>query len=389
VFKKIAVVTGSRAEYGLLYWLMKEIKNDPDCQLQLIVSGMHLSHEFGLTYKKIIEDGFVIDEKLEMLLSSDTSIGITKSIGLGIIGFADVYARLNPDIVVLLGDRFETFAAAQAAFIANIPIAHIHGGELTMGAYDDGMRHSITKMAHLHFVATEIYRQRVMQLGEAPERVFHTGAMVLDSIQKMNFLEKKDLEEGLQIKFNQLNFAVTYLPETLAKTTTYERMNALLEALAAFKEATIFFTRTNADTDGRIINDMIDAFCEKDPARFKAFTSLGHHRYLSLLKHVDMVIGNSSSAVLEAPYFKVPTVNIGDRQKGRILPASIINCVDRKESIQAAIEKGLSPEFKNSLSKMVLPYGEGKVAEKILNIIKKNDREILKKGFYDLQGKIA
>lgn len=381
---KICIVTGSRCEYGLLYWLIKAVKADKALQLQLIATGMHLSHEFGLTYKKILEDGFLIDEKVEMLLSSDTNVGITKSIGLGVIGFADAYDRLKPDIVVLLGDRFETLAAAQAAFIARIPIAHIHGGELTLGAYDDGIRHSVTKMAQLHFVATEAYRQRVIQLGEQPANVFHVGAMVLDSIAHMQLLSKDELAQALGVQFKSRNFAVTFHPETLEATSPKVAFKALLDALAAFEDTGIIFTKGNADTDGRIINDMIDEFCLRYP-NAKAFIELGHLKYLSLLNAVDMAIGNSSSGVLEVPYFKIPTVNIGHRQKGRIRPLSVIDCEANTTSIQNAIQKGLTKEFKQEIMNMALPYGQGNVASSIIEVIKTLDlTKLVKKAFYDM-----
>jgi len=258
--RKVCVVTGSRSEYGLLFWLLKALKSDPAFKLQIIATAMHLSPEFGLTYKKILEDDFIIDEKVEMLLSSDTSVGITKSMGLGVIGFADAYARLSPDLIVLLGDRFETLAAAQAALIAKIPIAHIHGGELSLGAYDDAIRHSITKMSHLHFVATQEYRRRVIQLGEDPENIHCAGAMVIDSIRELPLLKKEELEQILDIRFNELNFVVTFHPETLGTHSSSEQVNELLQALDRFPSARIIFTKSNADNDGRIINQMIDNY---------------------------------------------------------------------------------------------------------------------------------
>lgn len=383
--KKICIVTGSRCEYGLLYWLLKAVKQDKALQLQIIATGMHLSHEFGLTYKKILEDGFLIDEKVEMLLSSDTSVGITKSIGLGVIGFADAYARLNPDMVIVLGDRFETLAAAQAAFIARIPLAHIHGGELTLGAYDDGIRHSVTKMSQLHFVATDAYRQRVIQLGEHPDNVFHVGAMVLDSISNLSLLSKTQLAELLGISFKKRNVVVTFHPETLEKTSPKQAFQELLAALSKLEDTLFIFTKGNADTDGRIINDLIDEFCKQNPEKAKAFVELGHVNYLSLLNVVDMAIGNSSSGVIEVPYFKIPTINIGDRQKGRFRPASVIDCVANAQAISDAIAQGFSSQFNDVINKMTLPHGEGKIAQHIIEIIKNKDlHALIKKEFYDL-----
>jgi UDP-N-acetylglucosamine 2-epimerase (non-hydrolysing)/GDP/UDP-N,N'-diacetylbacillosamine 2-epimerase (hydrolysing) len=383
--KKICIVTGSRCEYGLLYWLMKEVKSDPTLTLQLIATGMHLSPEFGLTYKKIMEDGFIIDEKVEMLLSSDTAVGITKSIGLGVIGFADAFARLKPDMVVLLGDRFETLAAAQAAFIAKIPIAHIHGGELTLGAYDDGIRHSVTKMSHLHFVATPTYRDRVIQLGEASSNVFHVGAMVLDSISQLSLLNKCELEKKLEITFKQFIFAVTYHPETLGESAVRDDFGELLKALAHFQDSTFIFTKGNADSDGRVINEMIDDFCAQHPQSSKAFVQLGHHHYLSLLSVADVCVGNSSSGIIEVPYFKIPTVNIGDRQKGRVRPLSVLDCQANDKSITNCIQKALSKEFHQKISNMDLPYGEGPVAKKIVDVIKKTDlTHLVRKNFCDM-----
>lgn len=384
MIKKICIVTGSRSEYGLLYWLIKAINKDPAFKLQLIASASHLSHEFGLTYKKILDDGFAIDQKVELLLSSDTAVGITKSIGLGVIGFADAYANLCPDLIVLLGDRFETLAAAQAAFIAKIPIAHIHGGELSEGAYDDGIRHSITKMSHLHFVATPSYRQRVIQLGEDPKRVFHVGAMVLDSISHHALLTKNTLEDLLQLKFNNLSFAITYHPETLGNRQPKQDFSELLSALENFKDATLIFTKGNSDSEGRVINDMIDEFC-RNHNNAKAFVELGHLNYLSLLNIVDITIGNSSSGIIEAPYFKIPTVNIGDRQRGRIKPSSVIDCEPTEHSIVSGINRGLSPQFQKEIQSMILPYGDGNIAEKIVQVFKETDlTEVIKKRFYDI-----
>ncbi|MFI4937141.1 MAG: UDP-N-acetylglucosamine 2-epimerase [Candidatus Berkiellales bacterium] len=384
--KKICVVTSSRADYGLLFWLMKEVAAQSNLTLQIVASGMHLSPEFGLTYQSLLRDGFIIDEKVEMLLSSDTAVGIAKSIGLGVIGFADAFNRLNPDCIVLLGDRFETFAAAQAAFIAKIPIAHLHGGELTMGAYDDGIRHSITKMSQLHFVAAKPYQHRVIQLGENPDNVYCVGAMVLDAISRLTLLEKNQLESLLGIRFNELNFVITYHPETLGSTPSKQGFLALLDAISTFENTNFIFTKGNADSDGRIINELIDQFCAENSSRAKAFDALGQQKCLSLLKNVDVIVGNSSSGILEAPFFKTPTVNIGDRQQGRIRAASIIDCANDAQDIIRAIKTALSSEFKQKLMQLNLPYGEGNVAKKVVEVLEQRDlRSLIKKQFYDIK----
>jgi UDP-hydrolysing UDP-N-acetyl-D-glucosamine 2-epimerase len=385
--RKICVVTGTRAEYGLLYWLMKEIQDDPDLELQLVVTGMHLSPEFGLTYRTIEQDGFPIHEKVEMLLSSDTPVGIATSIGLGTIGFANAFERLKPDILVLLGDRFEILAAAQAAMVARIPIAHLHGGETTEGLIDEPIRHSVTKMSHIHFVATEVYRKRVIQLGEHPERVITAGALGLDNIRRLPLLDRKAFEESIQFKLGEKNFLITYHPVTLQKRSPEKDMKELLSALERFPEAKLLFTKPNSDTDGRIISQLIDQFVQKNQERAVAFTSLGQIRYLSAIKHVDLVIGNSSSGLIEVPYFMKPTINIGDRQRGRLKTVSVIDCREREEDIVEAIKTALSPQFRETLKKMDYPYGDGYVAGKIKNCLKNVVLDdILMKTFYDLGG---
>ncbi len=383
--RKICIVTGTRAEYGLLYWLMKEIQADPDLVLQIVATGMHLSPEFGLTYRKIEEDGFRINEKVEMLLSSDTPVGIAKSIGLGVIGFADAIDRLKPDIVVILGDRFEIFAAAQAAMIARIPIAHIHGGETTEGAIDEAMRHAITKMSHFHFTAAEPYRQRVIQLGESPERVLNYGAPGLDNLKKLALLDKKAFEKAIDFQLGNLSFLITYHPVTLCDTGPEKPINELFQAIDHFLDAKIIFTKANADTAGRIINQKIDAYVKKNTQRAKVFTSMGQLLYLSAIKNADIVIGNSSSGIVETPAFHKPTVNIGMRQQGRLKAASIIDCKEKEQAIVAAIKKGLSPEFNEISKNAVNPYGQGDVFYKIKEYLKKVSlRDILMKKFYDV-----
>lgn len=384
--RKICVVTGTRAEYGLLYWLMKEIQSDASLELQVIVTGMHLSPEFGLTYKEIEKD-FTINRKIEMLLSSDTSVGIAKSMGLAQISFAEAYDELSPDIVVVLGDRFEIFSAATAAMIARIPIAHIHGGETTEGAFDEAIRHSITKMSHLHFVATEAYRQRVIQLGEAPDKVFNFGAPGLDNILNLHLLTKEELEKETGFRLGKKNLLVTFHPVTLEQRTAKEQFQQLLAALDELSDTQIIFTKANADTDGRVINTMIDSYVAANKDKAIAFTSLGHLRYLSALQYVDAVVGNSSSGLTEAPSFKIGTINIGDRQRGRIKAASVIDCAPDRRAIIDAIEQLYSPGFQKSLCDVTNPYGEGGSSQKIAGILRSHPlAQLLKKTFNDLPG---
>lgn len=378
--RKICVVTGTRAEYGLLYWLMKGIQSDPDLELQIIVTGMHLSPEFGLTYKHIEEDGFVINEKVEMLLSSDTAIGITKAIGLGTIGFADSLNRLKPDILVLLGDRFEILAVAQAAMIARIPIAHIHGGETTYGAYDDSIRHSITKMSYIHFVTTEVHRKRVIRLGEHPSRVYNVGAPGIENIMRLPLLSKKQLEQSLGIYLENPVFLITHHPTTLG-SNPIEGTEELLEALNHFSEATMIFTKANADDHGRVINCLISEYVNANPDKRKLFDSLGQLRYLSLLKHANIIIGNSSSGLIEAPYLETPTVNIGDRQKGRVRPPSVFDCRPDPNDIANAIKKAMRYEFKEEHHYKI--FGNGETSIKMIEVLKNIEINSVAKEFYD------
>ena len=384
--KKICVVTGTRAEYGLLYWLLKEIEADKELELQVIVTGMHLSPEFGLTYKEI-EKEFKINKKIEMLLSSDTSVGISKSMGLAQISFAESYDELKPDVVVVLGDRYEIFSATSAAMIARIPIAHIHGGEKTEGAFDESIRHSITKMSHLHFTATEEYKNRVIQLGENPSRVFNVGGMGIENIKRLELLNKKEFEKSIEFKLNIKNILVTFHPVTLENSTAKEQFQQLLDAIDELEDTNIIFTKANSDTDGRVINQMIDEYVTKNSHKSIVFTSLGQLRYLSALQYVDAVVGNSSSGLAEAPSFKIGTINIGDRQKGRIKASSVIDCEPNKDSILKSFEKLYSKEFQETLKTTINPYGNGCASKKIVEILKSVDlKNILKKSFYDLRG---
>lgn len=381
--RKIAVVTGTRAEYGLLYWLMKEVQADPELQLQVIATGMHLSPEFGLTYRTIEEDGFLIDARVEMLLSSDTPVGIAKSIGLGVIGFAEALDRLQPDILVILGDRYEILSAAQAALVARVPVAHIHGGETTQGAIDESIRHALTKLSHLHFVAAEAYRKRVIQLGENPDRVFNVGALGLENLKRLELLDRPRLEKNIGFELGSSCLLVTYHPATLGELKPGDAMDALLHALDRFPRVRIIFTKPNSDADGRELGRMIDEYAENNRERVVVFTSMGQLRYLSALQLVDAVVGNSSSGIIEAPACHTPTVNIGERQSGRLKAASIIDCRETADSISAAIELALSPAFRESLKNTVSLYGCGESALQIKDHLKETNL-VTNKLFYDL-----
>ncbi|MDD2493580.1 MAG: UDP-N-acetylglucosamine 2-epimerase [Tissierellia bacterium] len=382
----ICIATGTRAEYGLLKPLIEKIKAESDFTLQLLVTGAHLSPEFGLTYKQIETDGYSIDTKVEMLLSSDTPEGITKSMGLGIIGYADAFKRLNPDLLVILGDRYEMLSVASTALIYRIPIAHIHGGELTEGAYDDAIRHAITKMSSLHFTSTEAYRKRVIQLGEQPDRVFNVGAIGLDNFRSLKLLSKSELEKDLSIKFCKFNYLVGFHPETLSNSSIEEQFNELLQAIDVQQDSLFIFTKANADTNGRIINHMIETYVENNPGNAVLFDSLGTLRYLSVMKGVTAVIGNSSSGILEAPSAPTATINIGDRQKGRIQAHSIINCKTDKGVIINAFNKVKGKEFRQLVDKVINPYGNGNASSQIMEVLKNTSLDKLRlKKFYDIE----
>lgn len=368
--RKICVVTGSRAEYGLLYWLMKLIQDDADLSLQIIATGTHLSPEFGMTYQIIENDGFEIDEKVDIQISEDTPVGIAKSMGLGLTGCAEALHRLQPDVIVLLGDRYEILAAAEAALLARIPVAHIHGGELTEGNFDESIRHAITKMAHIHFVASEPYRRRVIQLGENPDRVYNFGAPGLDYIRRANLLSRAELEGQLQFNLGEQFFLVTYHPVTLEKAGPQTAMQALLDALDTFQSYQILFTLPNADTDNRIITAMIHDYCGLNLDRAAAFTSLGQIRYLSAMKYCAAVIGNSSSGIIEAPAMKTATVNIGDRQRGRLTADSIISCAEDSKAIAEAISAAVSLTFRERVRKTVSLFGQGNASEEMVRVLK-------------------
>lgn len=385
--KNICVITGTRAEYGLLRPVMDRIRDDEDLELQIIATGMHLSPEFGLTYHEIENDGFCLDDKIEMLLSSDTDASVAKSMGLGMIGFSDAFRRLSPDMVIVLGDRYESFAAASVAMIMNIPIAHIHGGELTYGAVDDAMRHSITKMSFLHFASTEEYRHRIIQLGEEPERVFYVGALGVENVKKIPLMKKEEVEESLQFPLSEKTALVTFHPVTKAWISSEEQFRQLLLALEEHRDLRYIFTKANADAEGRRINQMIDDFVSVSGGRHAVFTSLGQRRYLSVMKYCGLVIGNSSSGIIEAPSFHIPTVNIGSRQEGRMQAGSVINCDGQAGSITKAIERAKGSDFRKEILYVENPYEKEGTSSHILWILKrflKDDRIETAKKFYDI-----
>lgn len=385
--KKVCIVTGTRAEYGLLKPVIEKIHKTSDLTLQLVVTGMHLSPEFGMTYKEIEADGYPVTEKVEMLLSSDTSVGITKSMAVALMGFGDCFEHLQPDVVVILGDRYEMLMVASAAMVAKIPIAHIHGGEVTEGAMDDAIRHSITKMSHLHFASTEEYRRRIIQLGEEPQSVLYTGALGVENIREEQLLDKAVLEESIGFSIDDNTIIVTYHPVTLEDIPSKVQFKKLLTVIKNNPKLRVIFTKANSDTDGRIINQMIDEFVKENAERCVAFTSLGRVRYLSALQYCVAVVGNSSSGVVEAPSFHIPTVNIGNRQLGRICADTVINCGYEAEEIQDALDKAFSEEFRKQLPNMNNPYektGTSElIVEKIKEMLSKDYR--VKKHFYDVK----
>lgn len=385
--KKVCIVTGTRAEYGILRPLIEKLDKESSIELQIIATGMHLSPEFGLTYKNIEQDGYNITEKIEILLSSDSSVGVSKSMGLALISFAECYQRIKPDLLIMLGDRYETFSAMAAATVAKIPVAHIHGGEITEGAFDDSFRHSMTKMAYIHFTSAEDYRKRVIQLGENPERVFNVGAMGVENVLKLKLSNREELQKKLEIELKAGYFTVIFHPVTLENNSAETQVNELMKALEQFSDKTIVFIKGNSDTNGRIINSAIDVYCSKYKNTY-GFASLHIEDYMSLLKNSSCIIGNSSSGIIEAPSFKIPTVNIGDRQKGRIKAKTVIDCEPYAEEIISAIKIGMDNKFRNNLEKIENPYENGDTSEKVLNIIKEIlfEKEInLKKKFYNIE----
>lgn len=384
--RRICVITGSRAEYGLLRWVMQGIADDDALTLQVVATAMHLAPEFGLTWREIEADGFVIDRKVEMLLSSDTAVGVAKSMGVGLIGFADVLHELAPELVVVLGDRYETLAAVAAALVARIPVAHLHGGERTEGAFDESLRHAITKMSHLHFVAADEYRRRVIQLGENPAHVFDVGGLGIDNIKMLDLLDREALEASLDFRFGEKNLLVTFHPATLDAQSAPEQMRELFAALDALDDTHLIFTLPNADTSGRELIAMIESWVAERP-HARAYPSLGQLRYLSCVAQMDGVVGNSSSGLLEVPSFHKGTVNIGDRQRGRLKAASVIDCAPRRAAIGAAIERLYSPAFQATLAAVHNPYGDGGASARIVEVLRDHPLDGLTvKPFHDLDG---
>lgn len=382
--RRICIVTGTRAEYGLLRGVIQGVQQAPGLTLQLLVTGAHLSPEFGLTYREIEADGFAIDARVEMLVSADTATGTAKSMGLGLIGMGDAFERLRPDLVLLLGDRFEVLAAASAALVAGIPVAHLHGGETTEGAFDEAIRHAVTKMSHLHFVAAEDYRRRVIQLGEQPQRVHLVGGLGIDAILRARLLDRSALEASLGFRLAERNLLVTFHPVTLEQQSSEQQMAELLAALDALGDTRVIFTMANADTGSRVLRQMVDAFVAGH-ANAAAFESLGQLRYLSCLKLMDGVVGNSSSGLAEAPSLGVGTVNIGDRQRGRLKADSVIDCPPQRDAILAAIRQLYDPAFQQVVAQTVNPYGQGGASDKIVRMLQTVSLDgIVKKSFHNL-----
>ena len=383
---KIAVVSGTRADYGLLKPVLQRLRDDGELELQLFLTGMHLVADFGRTELVVAQDGFEMTERVEMLLSSDTAVGITKSTGLGIIGFADVFERHQPDILIALGDRFELFSAVTAALMRRLPVAHIHGGEGTHGVIDEAIRHAVSKMSYLHFTATEDYRRRVIQMGEAPERVFNVGALAVEIAASMDFLSRAEIGKLLDIEIGRPFFVVTFHPATLEISQAAAQCQAMLDALVLHDEASIVVTYPNADTDSRSIIPLIEEFCAKAPSKRTVMRSLGQRAYMSCLKEADVVVGKSSSGIIEAPLFATPTVDIGDRQRGRVVPDSVIRVGVNKADIDAAIRKALSSDFRGKLKSLRHPYGNGDASSIIVKQVKAHLATgiDLKKSFHDL-----
>ena len=385
--KKICVVTGSRSEYGLLRWLMQDIKDDLNLCLQLIVTGSHLSSDFGNTYKEIESDGFFINKKIQTLVETNEASDIVKSMARGLNSFPNIIKTLNPDLVIILGDRYEIMPVAISTLILGIPLAHIHGGELTLGSYDDSIRHSITKMANLHFVSTRSYLKRIIQMGEEPNKVFLVGGLGQDNLIRLKLLERQKLEKEINFKFGKKSLLITLHPETISDLTVENQVDTVLDALDNFKEVNLLFTMSNADHGNKVISKRIKYFVQQN-TNSCVMTSMGQRNYLSAMKYVDGVVGNSSSGIIEAPSLKKGTVNVGKRQKGRVQAKSIINVNFDRKNITNAIEKLLSKSFQDSLTSLVNPYGDGGASRKILKTIKSFDYTKLKeKKFNDIHFK--
>lgn len=385
--RKICVVTGTRAEYGLLSRLMGMIKNSSLTQLQIIATNMHLSSKYGNTYLEIEKDGFTIDKKIPILEEGKDDANATlKSMAKALAGFADAYDELKPDMVVVLGDRYEILAAATAALIERIPIAHVHGGEITEGAYDDAIRHSITKMSHLHFASTEEYRKRIIQLGEQPDTVWYVGAIGVENIKKLPLMGKEEIEESINFKLDENTILVTYHPVTLGYHTAEQDIKEFIDALEERKDLRVVFTMPNSDTGSQAMVDAINAFVADNSDRAVAYKSLGVIRYLSVMRQVAAVVGNSSSGLVEVPSFGIPTLNIGDRQKGRIAAESVYNCKPDKDSILAGLEVILSPDFQQKAKRARNPYDKEGTAQAIFDVVSAYPLEQLQqKHFYDIR----
>lgn len=384
--RKICVVTGTRAEYGLLSRLIRMINDSKETELQLIATNMHLSPTYGETYKEIEKDGFTIDRKIPIIEEGrNDAVATLKSMAKAISGFADAFNELKPDMIVLLGDRYEILAAAEAALIERIPIAHIHGGEVTEGAYDDAIRHSITKMSQLHFTSTEEYRKRVIQLGEQPNRVFYVGALGVENVKTLPLMSKDEIQRNLGFEINEKTVLVTYHPVTLGPDSMKKDIDAFIAALDARPEIRIIFTMPNSDNGSEVIVEVINAFVEKNKNRAVAFKSLGLVRYLSAMKYCGAVVGNSSSGILEVPSFGIPTLNIGDRQKGRIAVGSVYNCAPDFESVLAGLDKVMTSEIRKKAKGVKNPYDKEGTTENIFKVISSYPLEQLnQKHFYDI-----
>lgn len=384
--KKVCVITATRAEYGSLKCLLDALKNDSYFELQIISTGSHLSPEYGMTNNQIIDDGFIINKKVEILLSSDSPIGVSKSMGLALISFAEAFDELNPDLIILQGDRYELLPIASAACVAQIPIAHFSGGEITEGAIDDVIRHAITKLSHIHFTTIQEYSQRVIQMGENRNTVFTVGEIGLDNLNNMQLLSQDDFESSIGHKLKKRNLLFTYHPVTTQDIPSLQKdLDEILQALSELQDTFIIFTKANTDVGGRFINSKLDEYVEKHAENTIIFDSLGQLRYLSSLQYVDAIVGNSSSGLTEAPSFKLATINIGDRQKGRVRTSSVIDVPAQSKAILTAINSIYTDEFKKLLSQTINPYGEGNSSQKVISILKKiNFSDLVPKKFIDI-----
>ena len=384
--KKIVILTSTRAEYGLLAPIIKKMSKNSLIDVCVVATGTHLSPEFGMTVNEIKNDGVKVDKEIDILLSSDTPVAISKTMGLAMIGFGDYFAESKPDALMVLGDRYETLAVCIAAMNARIPIIHLHGGEATEGLVDEAVRNAITKLSYLHFTSAEEYRNRVIQMGEAPERVFAVGAMGVENALHMKRLSKKELEDSLGCKIGGTMAVLTFHPVTLEDNTAEAQIDEIIKVMQQCGKITFICTKANADVGGRIINEKLKE-CAEACDNVYLFDSLGMQRYLSALSIADFVIGNSSSGIIEVPSFKIPTINIGDRQKGRIQSESVINCKPNVWEISQAIERALSDGFREKVIACNNPYGDGNTSDAIVDITERyliEDKLQVQKKFYDI-----